>query len=506
MTQPVLLKASNLVKRFPGVTALKDVSIEVGECEVVGLVGANGSGKSTLLKVLSGLYQVDEGQLEISGRPVVFHSAAEARAAGIGMVFQEQSLLPNLSVAENIMLGVERDAFAGGAVRWRALEAAAGKQLAKIGASISPSALTETLSLGERQMVELAKALATEENVQSMPLILLDEATSMLSAAEVRVLFEQIRRLRRRASVIFVSHRLDEILEVCDRVYVLRDGACVAERERGEWVHEEFLSLMVGGLSGEDYFQISEQKDTSNAVRLTARGLTKRDCYRDINFDLRVGEVLGICGIEGSGREPLLRTLFSAELPDVGALTLDGRALRPRTPADAVAAGIGFIPAERSKEASFADLTVAENVTIASLEEVCAAGVLSRDKERGTAENWISRLKIRTPSPTTLFRNLSGGNQQKAIFARWMAVPGIRVLLLDHPTRGLDVAAKTEIYGIIRRLAAAGASIILLSDSIEETIALSHAILVMRDGAVTARIDAPANRKPAPVDIVGHMV
>jgi ribose transport system ATP-binding protein len=506
MTSPVLLKASNLVKRFPGVIALKEVSIEIGECEVVGLVGANGSGKSTLLKVLSGLYQVDEGQLEIHGKAVAFRSAAEARAAGIGMVFQEQSLLPNLTVAENIMLGVERHAFAGGVARWGELEAAARKQLAKIGATISPSALTETLSLGERQMVELAKALATEDNVRSMPLILLDEATSMLSAAEVRVLFEQIGRLRRQASVIFVSHRLDEILEVCDRVYVLRDGACVAERKRGNWVHEEFLSLMVGGLSGGDYFQISEQKDTSEAVRLTARGLTKRDCYREIDFDLRAGEVLGICGIEGSGRESLLRTLFSAEFPDKGSLTLDGRDLRPSTPAEAVARGIGFIPAERSKEASFADLTVAENVTIASLAEICAAGVVSRDKERDRAENWISRLKIRTPSPATLFRSLSGGNQQKVIFARWMSVPGIRVLLLDHPTRGLDVAAKTEIYGIIRRLAAAGTSIVLLSDSIEETIAMSHSILVMRDGEVTARLDAPATGKPAPVDIVGHMV
>lgn len=506
MTRPVLLKASNLVKRFPGVTALKGVSIEVGEREVVGLVGANGSGKSTLLKVVSGLYQLDEGHLEIRGGAVAFRSAAEARAAGVGMVFQEQSLLPNLSVAENIMLGVERQTFAGGVVRWRALEAAARKQLDKIGASISPSVLTESLSLGERQMVELAKALATEDNVQLMPLILLDEATSMLSAAEVKVLFEQIGRLRRRASVIFVSHRLDEILEVCDRVYVLRDGVCVAERRRGEWDHQEFLSLMVGGLDGDDYFQVSEQKTMGDAIRLSARGLTKRDCYRDINFDLRAGEVLGICGIEGSGRESLLRTLFSAEFPDSGSLTLDNRHLRARTPAQAVAEGVGYIPAERSKEASLGDLTVAENVTIASLDSVCSAGLLSRDKERRLAEDWISRLKIRTPSPLTIFRNLSGGNQQKVIFARWMSVKGIRVLLLDHPTRGLDVGAKTEIYGIIRKLAAAGTSIVLLSDSIEETIALSHSILVMRDGEATARVDSPANSKPAPLDIVGHMV
>ena len=506
MTRPLLLKASSLVKRFPGVTALKNVNIDVGEREVVGLVGANGSGKSTLLKILSGLYPADEGHLEIHGRKVAFRSAAEARAAGVGMVFQEQSLLPNLSVAENIMLGVEREAFAGGVVRWSVLEAAASKQLAKIGASISPSALTETLSLGERQMVELAKALATEDNVQSMPLILLDEATSMLSAAEVEVLFKQIDRLRRQASVIFVSHRLDEILEVCDRVYVLRDGACVAERKRGEWSQEEFLSLMVGGLSGDDYFQISGQEDMGDAVRLSARNLTKRGSYRDISFDLRAGEVLGVCGIEGSGREALLRTLFCAEFRDSGSLTLDGRDIRLRTPAEAVAAGIGFIPAERSKEASLADLTVAENVTIASLQSICSGGMISRAKEARRARDWISRLKIRTPSPSALFRNLSGGNQQKVIFARWMSVQGVRVLLLDHPTRGLDVSAKTEIYGIIRRLAAAGTSIVLLSDSIEETIALSHSVLVMRDGEATARMDAPADRKPAPVDIVGQMV
>ena len=257
------------------------------------------------------------------------------------MVFQEQSLLPNLSVAENIMLGVEREAFAGGVVRWSVLEAAASKQLAKIGASISPSALTETLSLGERQMVELAKALATEDNVQSMPLILLDEATSMLSAAEVEVLFKQIDRLRRQASVIFVSHRLDGILEVCDRVYVLRDGACVAERKRGDGARKNSFRSWSAGLAATIISRYLDRRTWATPLS-PARNLTKRGSYCNISFDLRAGEVLGVCGIEGSGREALLRTLFCAEFPDSGSLTLDGCDIRLRTPAEAVAAGIGI--------------------------------------------------------------------------------------------------------------------------------------------------------------------
>jgi ribose transport system ATP-binding protein len=503
-----LIEAHEITKRFPGITALDRVSIVVRPREVVGLVGQNGSGKSTLLKVLAGIHQPDGGEITLQGKRVVFRNPIRARRMGVGMVFQEGSLLPNLTVAENIALGAETvKGPSRGLYRWGNVHQLAKDQLRKIGSTISPWAPVSSLSQLERQTVELAKALTAELYSPANALLLLDEPTSMLSQHEIDILFREIWRVRERSSVIFVSHRLDEILEVSDRVYVLRDGLCVAERSRGSWDQAEFFRLMVGRDSQQDYFRLEQQQSyREDAVLLRVQGLTKKDDYKDISFDLHSGEVMGICGVEGSGRAKLMRTLFGAEAPDAGTMLIDGKPLALRSPEDAVQRGIAYVPAERSAEATFMEMDVRENITIAHLDEVSRKGVMSAAAEQGLARRWVDRLKIKTPSLASMMSTLSGGNQQKVVFARWLLSPEIRLLLLDHPTRGLDVGAKTEVYDIIRDGASSGMAIVLISDSLEETIALSHNIVVMKDGVVTGTFAATAEAKPSQLEILEKML
>jgi ribose transport system ATP-binding protein len=503
-----IIELQEITKRFPGTVALDNVSIVVRPCEVVGLVGQNGSGKSTLLKILCGVYQPDGGRILVDGRPVTFHGPSQARKTGIGMVFQEQSLLPNLTVAENIALGAESiDRPSRALYPWRRVERLARNQLEVIGSPIPPRTRVSELSQLERQTVELAKALTAELYAPENALLLLDEPTSTLSQHEIDILFREIRRVGERSSVIFVSHRLEEILEVSDRVYVLRDGRCVAERRRGAWDVDEFFRLMVGRESHQDYFRVERQQAfDSESVVLAVKDLTKRGDYADISFDLHAGEVLGICGLEGAGRAQLMRTFFGAERPDSGRMVIAGTERRFRSPEDAVRYGVAYIPAERSEEAAFMEMDVAENMTIAHIEEVTRSHVVSRKAESSVASKWIERLNIKTPSFRTMMASLSGGNQQKVVFARWLLSPEIRLLLLDHPTRGLDVGAKTEVYGIIRDAAASGTAIVLVSDSLEEAIALSHTIIVMKDGEVTERLPAPPDAKPSQFDILAKML
>lgn len=505
VTAPVLA-VRDLRKRFAETRALDGVSFEVRPHEVVGLIGENGAGKSTLLKALVGLIQPDSGSIEMRGVPVKMRGIAQAGAAGIGMVFQEQSLIPNLTVAENIFLGAEGGAVVGGVYRWRELNRRAQAQLDKIGSRISPTALTEDLSFADRQMVEVAKVLATEERTNAEPVVLLDEPTSVLDRDETEVLFAQIERLRSQASVVFVSHRLDEVLRVCDRVYVLRNGETVAECTPGEVDEATLRRLMIGrDLEGSHYAE-EEQVPAREEVLLSVSGLTVRGVCDKVDFDLHEGEVLGIAGVQGSGREELCRSIFGALGIRDGRITLEGRRLRPRSPRSVIASGFGFVPAERRKEGMVASMSVAENITLPHIDAVCAGPVLMRGRERTLAEEWIERLRIRTPGPNAALGSLSGGNQQKAVLARWMVSDSLRLLILDHPTRGLDVGAKGEVYRLIRELAASGVSVLLMADSLEELIAMSHRVLVMKDGKVSGMVDAPSDAKPAPLEILERMV
>jgi ribose transport system ATP-binding protein len=503
----VVLEVKNLRKEFRGVVALDNISFEVRRHEVVGLIGENGAGKSTLLKILSGVYQPDKGSILREGKTVKFRTAGDSGDAGIGMVHQEQSLVASITVAENIYLGNEGDSVRGGIFHWRDLRRRAQQQLDKIKSPISPSAKVESLTFAERQMVELAKALCVEDRASSEPVIVLDEPTSVLEGVELETLFEQIDRLRAFASVVFVSHRLDEVLRVSDRVYVFKDGKQVAVRDRSELDTDELHRLMVGRESTAQFYHEEDQLPVEdNAVLLEVTNLRKDKAFKDVNFSLRAGEVVGISGVLGSGREELSRVLFGAEPFDQGSIMLDGRKVHLRSPAEAVSVGIGYIPAERRIEGIAQGLSVQDNIFLADSQTVSKGPFLNHRQAAEMADSWVSKLRIKTPDRHADVANLSGGNQQKVVLAKWLSSPRLRILILDHPTRGLDVGAKEDVYRFIRELCAEGIGVILLADTLEETIALSHTILVMRDGQIREKFDAQPGSKPKPVDLVEGMV
>jgi ribose transport system ATP-binding protein len=516
MTEPPVLELRGVTKRFPGVVALDDVSIEVRPHEVVGLIGENGAGKSTLLKILSGVYEQDEGELLVRGEPARFRGPREAARAGIGIVHQEQSLVGSVSVAENLLLGAEGRSVRGGFYRWSDLNARAREQLAKIGSKISPTARVNTLTFAQRQMIEVVKAISVEDlgdapgagtGARMEPVVVFDEPTSVLAGEDLDMLFTQIERLRTRASVIFVSHRLDEVLRVSDRVYVLKDGRCVAEREPDSVDTQELYRLMVGRASTGQYYREDEQGAVAGAEEvLGGVGLSLRGRFSDVSLSVRRGEVLGIAGVLGSGREDLCRAIFGAEPLDGGELRVAGKPVRFRVPADAVRAGIGYIPAERRFEGVAMGMSVAENILLADASSVSVGPFAVPSKRAALVGEWIDRLRIRTPGPGTDVATLSGGNQQKVALAKWLCSPRLRVLVLDHPTRGLDVGAKEDVYRFVREMCGRGLAIVLLSDTLEETIALSHRVIVMRDGTVAARFEAEPGAKPSQVDLVEQMV
>ncbi|PTE07105.1 sugar ABC transporter ATP-binding protein [Mesorhizobium helmanticense] len=500
-----MLSASGIIKNFPGVQALRDVSIEVRPNEVVGLIGENGAGKSTLMRVLAGSYRPDGGSLTLDGEQLRMRSPRDAARHGIGMVFQEQSLVLNLTVAENIYLG-EEDRFTRiGIVNWRAMNAAARRQLAKIGIDIDVTQRTSELTFAARQMVELAKALTLEEMVERPLLILLDEPTSVLNAADIEVLFARVRSLKSRASFVFVSHRLDEVLAISDRVYTMKDGAVVAEHRAAQVTAPELHEIMVGrGLQAE-YYREARQQQPRETVMVEAKGLGANGAYHGVDLKIRAGEIVGIAGVVGSGREEVTRTIGGFLQHDAGEMKIAGDTVRFGSPEPAVRKGIGYVPRERRLEGLVMFLSIAENISLADLSSVMRHGAIDYGKERRLAADWIKRLRIKAPGPDAACRKLSGGNQQKVVLARWMTA-GSRILVLDHPTRGLDVGAKEEVYELVRDLSAQGVAILLISDTLEETIGLSHQVLVMRDGEITARFDASPGNKPNQVDLLRAMV
>ena len=492
-------------KRFPGVHALKQVSIDVGRGEVIGLVGENGAGKSTLMKILSGVYQPDSGDILIAGQLTKFENASDANRKGIGMVFQEQSLLTNLTVGENIYLGNEAQFTRYGIVNWRSLYAAAKRQLAKVQVDVDPRMRADDLDFAARQMVELAKALTLEEHASDHLVILLDEPTSVLERAEIDVLFERIRALKSRASFVFVSHRLDEVLELSDRIYVMKDGAVVAELPAADANVTTLHQLMVGRSLQAEYYREPLQKPFKEEVVLEADELSLGAAYKNISFKLHAGEILGIAGVIGSGREELARTLAGFAPQSSGRLLVANHEVNLSTPAQAVDIGIGYIPRERRVEGLVLFLPVAANITLADLDTLTRHGMIDAGEERRLAKSWVDRLKIRTPGINTLCLDLSGGNQQKVVLAKWLNAKA-KILILDHPTRGLDVGAKEEVYELVRAVTSEGMAVILTSDTLEETIGLSHSLLVMRDGVITYRGDAVPGHKPSQIDLIGHMV
>jgi ribose transport system ATP-binding protein len=501
------LEVRGLVKHYPGVKALDGVDLVVRQHEVLGLAGENGAGKSTLLKALVGLVRPDGGEIWVRGEKVRLRSIVEAADHGIGMVFQEQSLVPNLTAAENIVLGSEGPGVRRGVYRWKTMRRLAQEQLDKIGSHIDPLARTDTLSFADRQMVEIAKVLRIEERTSHPPVIILDEPTSVLESKEIETLFTQVCRLREFASVVFVSHRLDEVLDVCDRVAVLRGGRSVGELPAADAAPAELHRMMIGSTGADDHYHGTsvERRDEPARPRLVVRGLSGRT-FRDVDLDVHAGEIVGIVGVHGSGREDVCRALFGAEPTTAGEVVIDGERLDLSGTRAACAAGVGYVPAERKTEGMVGPMSVADNMTLTKQQSRCTGPVVRPRKQATLVDRWIERLSIRTPHRGTAIQRLSGGNQQKVVLARWLVAGDVRLLLLDHPTRGLDIGARSEVYRLMRELAGTGVATVLLADSLEEAIGMSDRIIVMSDGRATKEVAAPAGGKPTPLDLVKEMV
>ncbi len=501
-----MLELRGVDKSFPGVRALRGIDFTVARGEIVGLVGENGAGKSTLMKVINGAVQHDNGTLLIHGREMRFSHTRQAMDMGIGMVFQEQSLIGGLSVMENIFLGFERSFTRRGVINWRAMAEAARHQLAKVKLDIDPRVTTASLSFAQRQLVELAKVLSLEERVHGDLVILLDEPTSVLAPEEVELLFSLVRELRSRASFIFVSHRLDEIIELSDRIYVMKDGEVVDLVDARTAIVEAIQHKMVGREVNAEYYRENKQRPyDSERILIDAVGIGRAAHYEDVSLRLHAGEVLAIVGTDGSGREEIMRAIFGLEAPERGQISVKGVGRKTFSAIDGVARGMGYIPRERKVEGIVAGLNVHENMTLCQLDKYSRGGVLNVSRERALAVKWIRRLSIKAPSELADCGTLSGGNQQKVVLAKWRSA-GSDIILLDHPTRGLDIGAKEDVYDMVREMCADGCGVLLIADTLEEAIGLAHTILVIKDGCIQVTFDGTPGRKPSLFDLIHHMV
>lgn len=500
-----MYEMQKIEKRFPGVHALKAVDFQVKRGEIVGLVGENGAGKSTLMKVIYGAYAPDDGKILKDGRQVRFDSPIAALKAGIGMVFQEQSLILNLSVMENIFLGNEAQFSRAGLIDWRAMADAARQQLKKVKLDIDPARKTSSLSFAQRQLVELAKVLTLEERVEGDLVILLDEPTSVLSREEVELLFGIIRELTKRASFIFVSHRMDEVLSISDRIYVMKDGAVVDVVEKGKASIEDIQHKMVGRAVDKEYYRERRRKPYDHSkvlVELDSVSLPGR--VRDISFKLHAGEVLCLVGAEGSGREGIIRAIYGMITPTSGSVKIRDRHLPQVSPRAAAGAGVGYVPRERKVEGIVSGMSVFENMTLSQQSRFSRGGILNLAAERALARDWIGKLSIKASSELADCGNLSGGNQQKVVLSKWRS-GGSDIMLLDHPTRGLDIGAKEDVYEMVRDMCDDGVGIVLVADTFEEAIGLAHTIIVVKDGRMRKRFDCGEGTAPTPYELLHHM-
>ncbi len=477
----VFLRLENVSKTFPGVNALSGVGFDVRRGEVHALIGENGAGKSTLIKVLTGVYQPDPGAvIEIEGGRAESMSALDAMRHGIIAIYQDFSLFPTLSVKENIAFSEQiekRNRFAD----WRGMEKTARKALESLGVSIDLRARANTLSTAKQQLVAIARAL-----VYDAKLLIMDEPTSALSSGEVEALFKIVRTLRDRGmAIIFISHKLDELFRIADRMTVLRDGKLIGTAPTGEMNRQKLISMMVGR-------EISEERLTGKGageVVLEVKNISKAGNYQNVSFQLRKGEVLGITGLVGAGRTETVLSLFGLNQPDSGEIFLEGKKIMPRSPAEAKKLGIAFVPESRQTEGLVLQQDAESNLTLPILGNFTnRMGLVDFRKRRKRAVELIQKLGVRPAYPTMQALKFSGGNQQKIVVAKWLATHP-KVFIVDEPTNGIDVGAKSEIHKLLRNLADSGIAVIMVSSELPEIFAISDRILVMRRGRVTGEFD-----------------
>jgi ribose transport system ATP-binding protein len=507
MDGKILFKAENISKSYPGTQALKDVSMEIREGQVIGLIGENGAGKSTLLKIIMGVEAQSSGTMWIRDKKYAPRNPREANEMGVGMVFQEQSLIANLTVGQNIFFGKEKDYRKFGLIDWKSMYKDAEKVLNVIDLQIKPDKKVSELNFAARQMVEIAKVLnSVRSSAQDKSVILLDEPTSVLNDEEIKQLFKQVEELRKEGNaIIFVSHRLDEVIEISDQIYIFKDGKNVGVVEKSEAEESLLYEKMVGRMSTGEYYKVQRQVVPGDRAVLEARDMGLRGAFKNISFKLHEGEVLGVCGVVGSGKEDLCAVISGDEKATSGEFFINGKKADFSNPCDALNTGIIAIPKERREEGMVGILNIFENISLSNLDNVKKFGFISKKKQVEQGERWIEKLNIKCPGGKELLCQLSGGNAQKVVFARVLA-SNSKVLILNHPTRGVDVGAKEEIYSLIRDITESGFSVILLGDTLDECIGLSNRVLVMKDGLLTKEFDAAAGGKPEQVDIIKYMM
>jgi ribose transport system ATP-binding protein len=482
MTEP-LLEVEGVEKTFPGVRALHDMRLELRSGEVLALVGENGAGKSTLMKLLSGIHTADAGHFTLGGEPYQPAGPRHALELGISIIHQEFNLVPHLTIAQNIFIGRE-PRRARLLLDERKLNAAAAALLDRLHLPLDPRTVAGELSVANQQMVEIAKALSYEPRV-----LIMDEPTAALNDAEVETLHELIRRfVRPGTGVIYISHRMEEIKRIADRVTVIRDGEYIDTLDAGTASTPDIIALMVGRAI--DTEARPEGVRADREVVLSVEGLTTKTLLTDVSFDLRHGEILGFAGLMGAGRTEVARALVGADRIDAGTITLHGKRVRIANPADAARLGIGYLSEDRKRFGLLLDQDVKANIALSALHERFTTGGFIRDRAlRADAGRYVGSLRIKTPSLDQTTKNLSGGNQQKVVIAKWVA-KDCDILIFDEPTRGIDVGAKEEIYQLLGELAGQGKSIIMISSELPEILRMSHRVVVMSEGRVTRVLEA----------------
>lgn len=479
MSDDVLVRMSGITKNYPGVAALRGVDFELRAGEVHCLVGENGAGKSTLMRILTGAEQPDQGVITIDGHESGHLRPAEAHRLGVSAIYQETDLVPELTVAQNMFLGHEpRNQF--GVLDRAAMRREAARVLSELNVSVPVEARISELTAANAQLVQIAKALTRKTRV-----LIMDEPGAVLSDHELKTLFEIVRDLRARGlGIIYISHRLEELLRIGDRVTVMRDGRWVATSNVADTSVPEIIRAMVGRELTEQYHKTPAVRDE---IALSVQGLTVRDHFTDVSFDVRRGEIVGLAGLVGAGRSSLLACLFGVIPATSGTVILNGEPLRARSSVAAIERGIGLVPEDRRGAGLVLSRSVSENLMLPSLDRLSRGGALRQKALRDVAKKYIAELRVKTPSAAQPVQYLSGGNQQKVVLGKWLA-RGVSLLLLDEPTAGVDVGAKAEIYALINKLAAEGLSILMASSELPEVLGMSDRVLVMSEGRLTAEL------------------
>ena len=474
-----VIQMAHISKSFGGVHALQDVHIEVYAGEVHALLGENGAGKSTLIKTMTGVHQPDSGEIFLNGKPVRFSGPREAQRQGIGAIYQEPSLFPDLDIAENIMAG--RQPTRTGRIDWRAMYREARKLLQQLGVRLDPRTKARNLSVAQQQTVEIARALSLDAQ-----LLIMDEPTSSLTLTEVEELFRIIRQLREAGTaIIFISHRLEELFAVADRVTILRDGQYVGTRELFEVKTEDLIQMMVGRQIDELF---PKQEAPIGDVRLEVTNLTATGKFENISFELRAGEILGLAGLIGAGRTDVARALFGIQPANSGSIKVDGQVVTIGSPKQAMDLGLGFVPEDRQHHGLVLPMSIAANITLPILPRFATAGWLREREAKKVASTAARRLEVKSAGIEQKAKELSGGNQQKVVLAKWLET-GPRILILDEPTRGIDIGTKAAVHQLMSDLANQGVAILMISSELPEILGMSDRILVMHEGAIVGEFN-----------------